>query len=137
MFLRRTEAEGVADAMIEAQNQIVKLFQRYPDAYRKLAEYIADLAPKLKGEMPALFVSRDRHVVVPVYYGTDRNMTGDSKPEGYYGTDRGNLTFGLTHVSIPDDYRMGKLPKPRWWRLEFRANPDKYIVLLTLIGRYF
>ena len=46
-----------------------------------------------------------------------------------YGGDRGTLAFGRADVSIPDLHEKGRLEKPRLFRLEFRKDPDKHIVL--------
>ncbi len=77
-------------------------------------------------------VRKGRHVEVPVFYGTVREPTGSTKPSEFYGTERGALGLGRVTVSIPDDHRMGELERPRKWRLEFRENPDKHVVLLSV-----
>jgi esterase/lipase superfamily enzyme len=72
------------------------------------------------------------YAVVKVYFGTDRNKTGDAEPSRYFGGKRGALTYGVTEVSIPRDHRMGALESPALWRLEFRKNPARHVVLLRL-----
>jgi hypothetical protein len=76
-----------------------------------------------------------RHVVVPVWYATDRKAIGSTAPGDWYSGDRSTLTFGRVTVSIPDSHEKGKLEKPRLFRLEFRDDPEKHVVLLTLAER--
>lgn len=76
-----------------------------------------------------------RYVVVPVMYATDRAASGLSEPSGFFGGGRsegGELAFGIAEVSIPDDHRMGALEAPRMWKLQFRADPGKHVVLLAV-----
>lgn len=72
------------------------------------------------------------HAVVEVFYATDRDRSGDPDPRRFYGGDRGSLRYGLCRVSIPREHRMGALESPSIWRLEFRQNPAKHVVLLAL-----
>ncbi len=76
-------------------------------------------------------VSAKNYAVVQVFYGTDRNYTGAAHPRDKYGPDRGEqVHFGKCEVSIPRDHRMGELESPSIWRLEFREDPEKHVVLL-------
>lgn len=72
--------------------------------------------------------------VVEVVYVTDRKPTGYRKPTKFYGAARGDgsLRYGVCEVSIPEDHRVGRLEGPSWRRLEFRANPERHVVLLSL-----
>jgi esterase/lipase superfamily enzyme len=75
------------------------------------------------------------YAIVRIFYATDRNPTGNLEPAGFYGTGRaqdGNLLLGTCEVSIPRDHRMGELEEPSIWRLEFREDPEKHIVLLKV-----
>jgi esterase/lipase superfamily enzyme len=66
---------------------------------------------------------------VPVLFATDRAWVGS---DNFFSGQRGPLRFGRARVSIPDDHRLGNLEKPRWWRLEFRADPAKHVVVLNV-----
>ena len=70
-----------------------------------------------------------RYVKVPVFYGTDRKREPGSKVA--YSGERGNgqLDLGVAEVSIPDDHRMGEIEKPKWFKLQFRENPEKHVVI--------
>ena len=74
----------------------------------------------------------ENYSVVKVYYGTDRNRTASEKPSECFGCGRGEMSYGLCEVSIPREHRMGKLEAPSVWRLEFREDPEKHIVLLKV-----
>lgn len=73
------------------------------------------------------------YAIVRVHYATDRNITGDERPSRMYGTERSGVTYGSCYVSIPRDHRMGELEEPSIWRLEFREDPEKHVVLLEVV----
>lgn len=114
---------------------------RYGESARREAERAARTEPRSRAPAAAngggQVAGADSaeppdHAVVEVFYATDRDRTGDSNPRKYYGGDRGELQYGLCRVSIPREHRMGALESPSIWRLEFRRNPDKHVVLLEL-----
>ncbi len=74
----------------------------------------------------------EKYAVVPVFYATDRKVTGEALPAGFYGTERGPLDLGVCEISIPRDHRMGKLESPSILKLEFHENPARHIVLLAV-----
>jgi esterase/lipase superfamily enzyme len=133
VLLRELDASRAERAT--AQRELAELFHGVPDARQRLVEVLARLRPTvLKGHIDYLAPAARpvRHIVVPVCFATDRAQSGDARSEHWFGPDRGGLSFGRAEVSIPDDHRMGRIEKPRWWRLEFRKNPDKHVVLLGL-----
>jgi esterase/lipase superfamily enzyme len=70
-----------------------------------------------------------------VFYGTDRKETGAKDPETFFGTGRapgGTLHLGVCEVSIPRDHRLGSIERPSVWKLEFRPDPEKHMVLVGL-----
>lgn len=76
----------------------------------------------------------DSVVLVRVFYATDRKL---SKPVGgvYTGQrDRSAspIKYGSCLVTLPPDHRMGELEEPKWWKLEFRENPHKHVVLSAI-----
>jgi esterase/lipase superfamily enzyme len=75
------------------------------------------------------------HTIVRVFYATDRGSTGQVAAARMYGADRsvnGKLALGTCEVSIPRDHRLGQLEHPSIWKLEFREDPEKHVVLLTV-----
>ena len=69
---------------------------------------------------------------VDVYYATDRNRTGSSAPSEFYGGGRGELEMGIATVTIPHAHTPGVLEAPSIWKLEFRADPAKHVVLQSV-----
>jgi esterase/lipase superfamily enzyme len=69
---------------------------------------------------------------IRVFFGTDRKPTGYRNPDRFFAVERGELSLGSVKVSIPHDHRMGKLEAPPKWKLFFRNNQTKYILLLSL-----
>ena len=131
-LLRRLDAQG--PGTIDVVKAIIKLFVPFPAAHSFLLKAIASAAPHTTkgGAMPAGFVKKDRYTVIPVFYGTDRardTMAGTSLS---YGPERGELTCGFAEVSVPDDHRMGEIERPRWWKLQFREDPAKHIVVQSV-----
>lgn len=89
--------------------------QQYP------AQAERNLAPK----------RQDR--IVEVFYGTDRKWNPDfTSPEDFYGGERGELELGICQVNIPPSHQVGELEEPKWYRLEFRWNPDRHVMVLDV-----
>jgi Alpha/beta hydrolase of unknown function (DUF900) len=77
-------------------------------------------------------------VEIPVFYGTDRAQGGGG-PKNYYTGKRGSSTFGIARVSVPIKGRhRGELTGPMWWRLQFKPNPEKHVILIDVrsLGRH-
>lgn len=70
--------------------------------------------------------------LVDVYYATDRARSGETDPNEFYGSGRGDLELGVATVSIPETHVPGLVEAPSIWRLEFRANPAKHVVLQSV-----
>jgi len=133
--------EGEPDAAIEARDRLLQLLDGIEGAREQLERTLAALQPaqpvptvRSRGMQSAPSVGMGRrqvrHAVVPVAFATDR---AETTPEaGYFSGGRGKLVYGVAGVSVPDDHRMGALERPRWWRLEFRPNPDKHVVVLSV-----
>ena len=129
LLLRKLEA---APDDQHAINQILALFGEYPQAQARLQQAVSDLQPSKGIKAGATFIPHDRYTVVPVLYGTDRAESGDREPNAWYGSGRGELAYGVAEVSIPDDHKMGALEKPSLWKLQFREDPDKHVVVQRL-----
>jgi esterase/lipase superfamily enzyme len=108
---------------------ILELFQKFDAAHMQL---IQALNLSKGAHEPAGSVKKDRYVDVPVFYGTNRAVAG--RPDGSisYGSDRGELSFGIADVSIPDDHQKGNIEKPRLWKLQFREDPGKHVMVLGI-----
>ena len=118
----------------EQANAVLALFKEYPPAEAVLLQDVRRGALRhAKGAYNASETGRkDRYCVVPVYYGTDRAVTGPVDAPSSYGPDRGAFAVGVAEVSIPDDHRMGRIERPSIWKLEFREDPNKHVMLWGL-----
>jgi esterase/lipase superfamily enzyme len=139
-LLRRLEA-GDPDAAAE----IIKLFAEYPQALAELQmadQQLAITKGPLKGSsetfreaqlesrrIPAGSTKMQRHVVVPVMYGTDRKRNGNS-----YGGEpnEGKLSLGVVKVSVPEDHYMGVMEHPPWWKFGFGWDPNEHVMVLSV-----
>lgn len=70
---------------------------------------------------------RPGYDTVDVFFATDRAPTSDGS---HYGTKReSNLHLGVCAVSIPAVHEIGTLERPRVWRFEFSADPNKHLTI--------
>jgi esterase/lipase superfamily enzyme len=72
------------------------------------------------------------YVGIKVFFSTDRTMNQTITPKDMAGSERGEEKYGYCMVSIPPDHRMGELESPRWYKLEFKENPEKHVVVLEI-----
>jgi esterase/lipase superfamily enzyme len=77
------------------------------------------------------------YAIIPVYFATDRVRTDGNRLAEYFagGREPGvrpSLSYGVAFVSIPRDHRMGLVERPKFWRLERTARPDKHVMLLSI-----
>lgn len=78
------------------------------------------------------------YAVVRTYFATDRQRDLGKPPAQRFSgarnapsAEQDTLSYGYCDISIPRDHRMGQLESPSLWRLEFRDDPAKHVVLLT------
>jgi esterase/lipase superfamily enzyme len=90
---------------------------------------------------PAQTVSteeQDEFTKVDIFYATDRKRGSATTPANYYSAIRNDianalpLEYGKCVVSIPAIHRTGEMESPTWWKLEFKPDPEKHIVLLSV-----
>jgi len=72
------------------------------------------------------------YAIVKIYYATDRKRTSISDPGVGYSGERGEIQYGNAKVSIPRNHKMGNLEGPSVWKFQFRADPEKHVVLLDV-----
>jgi esterase/lipase superfamily enzyme len=72
------------------------------------------------------------HHIVPVFFATDRSYDPATVPAQRYGSGRGDMSYGMVEVSIPRDHQTGMLEAPSLWHAEFRADPDRHVVVLSV-----
>jgi esterase/lipase superfamily enzyme len=74
-------------------------------------------------------VSKDQAFArVTVMYGTDRKL--DPRTGGFGGARGAGISYGQLAVSVPHGHQTGGIESPSIWRLEFRENPRKHMVIL-------
>jgi esterase/lipase superfamily enzyme len=132
------DTEGVGEsaraaraAVWAAAGRSARLEERLQLEYDAL---LLSLDRELETTPPALAgaVKHQRCLEVPVLYATDRRPeTVDGVLAGFAG-DRGELAYGIVRVCVPDDHRLGALEKPRKWRLQFRARPERDVAVGSL-----
>ncbi|XCN71616.1 MAG: alpha/beta hydrolase [Candidatus Electrothrix aestuarii] len=75
----------------------------------------------------------EKYARTVVFFATDREKDDPRDVASYFGGKRGRkISYGTASVSIPRDHKMGELEKPSIWRLEFRQDPEKHVVLLGI-----
>ena len=74
------------------------------------------------------------YATMRVFYATDRAAATDfantPAADRYLG-GRGRMAYGEARVSIPRKHVAGELEAPSIWRLEFRDDPARHVVLLS------
>ncbi|MDA7426263.1 alpha/beta hydrolase [Thalassococcus lentus] len=67
---------------------------------------------------------------VDVYYATDRARSGRQDPTEFYSGRRGKkLELGIATVTIPNTHVPGTVERPSVWRLDFRRNASRHVLL--------
>lgn len=76
---------------------------------------------------------------VVVFYGTSRLRAPECAqdpalcaPERVYGAERSEVEYGTVLVSMPKKRELGGIPKPSIWKGEFRPDPAKHVIVLTV-----
>lgn len=69
------------------------------------------------------------YAIVDIFFATDRKIDAEAKLEKRFTNDRGDLVYGVAKVSVPADHKTGEMERPMLYKLEFRENPEKHIVL--------
>jgi esterase/lipase superfamily enzyme len=73
-----------------------------------------------------------QNATIKIFYATDREMRSSANPNDTFGPNpepSGRLRLGESWVSIPRAHEMGELEGPSIFRLEFKENPAKHVVL--------
>ena len=68
---------------------------------------------------------------VKVFFATDRAPVTDDST--YYGVKRGDMSYGITDVSIPPGHVMGRQEEPSLFKLESTADENKHITVQNVI----
>lgn len=68
--------------------------------------------------------------VFKVWFGTDRQQTGDRHPARQFGSQRAPLSYGYCEVSVPHAAERPAPASPALLRLELRDAPARHVALL-------
>jgi esterase/lipase superfamily enzyme len=68
---------------------------------------------------------------VDVFFTTNRDSEPDSRV--FFSTDRGELSHGITQVSIPPDHQLGRQEEPSIFRFEWSYEDHKHIKVRKVI----
>lgn len=70
----------------------------------------------------------DGTTVVKVYFATDRKIEVKNNVRRFGADEVNGLYYGTVDVSIPPVHQIGMVESPQWWKLEFKAEPDKHVI---------
>lgn len=65
---------------------------------------------------------------VRVSFATDRQYEISDKKISF-GSEPGNVSYGYCYVSIPPSHKIGAIESPSIYKLEFRENPEKHVMI--------
>ncbi len=142
---RPLEAVGAAsDAYIAAETRLgdsnPALLPRLQNLRDLVAEYAPDDLAAIETELSELTKRLQvpeirrvgKPVAVPVWFGTNRNDTGNSDPSARFGAELADLTLGRLTVTIPPTHRPGRIEQPRSWGLTRHPDPMQHMVLADI-----
>ena len=89
---------------------------------------------KMQGKMhlSATIEPPPNYALMNVFFATDRKQNEGADIKLRFGYERGELTYGAAKVSIPRDHKMGEIESRSIWKLEFRDNPEKHVMMLGI-----
>lgn len=160
IHLRLQKWDQAKDYLTKAAESYEKLYGSYhmdtlgaethlAEAYSRLnandeAKALVDEVA-IKSERSFMFSSEPQSSTgfqtVEVFFATDRKPSGSESSSGYFGSDRNRVgilgrgsvvTYGSIHVSIPLSHRMGQVETPKWYKMEFSADPQKHVTLMDI-----
>jgi esterase/lipase superfamily enzyme len=82
--------------------------------------------------IPPAHVDKAKYIHVRVLFATDRNRQAFNDPKKRFGNDwadKEQISFGACDVQLPYERKVGDVPRPSIFRLQFREDPNEHIVL--------
>jgi esterase/lipase superfamily enzyme len=119
---------GVGSSLVRAVEHIIDGGNALPEPKPTLS---ADDAPDV-GKAVRDASGKLRYHLVRVFYATDRKSTASKDPDLHYAGNRGTLSFGVVNVALPKSHQVGELEAPSILRLEFKADPERHVMLQSL-----
>ncbi|MGB5717501.1 MAG: alpha/beta fold hydrolase [Gammaproteobacteria bacterium] len=77
------------------------------------------------GAQPQVAAAAPEPRLVDLFYITDRAPDGDG--DLYFSGERGDLSYGISRISIPPDHVMGEHEEPSLLKFEWSHEEDKHI----------
>jgi esterase/lipase superfamily enzyme len=112
--LQRAAPEGASHIREDASapRSRLPLAQGAPPIH--YAARVPDTSSLLTALQPRAVTPPAKPASVAVFYGTDRQPTGDRRPALHYGSRRGSepLELGICNVTIPPTHRVGEIETP-------------------------
>jgi esterase/lipase superfamily enzyme len=123
--LRELDGSGPGEAE-RVQDRILELIRAVPALDERVQDEIESRLLTERGVEGRPAVPELRRSGVALLYATDRSRNEASDAIQYGAARGGEMCYGVARVAIPDDHRMGRLPRPRRWPLRFSrpAEPD-------------
>jgi esterase/lipase superfamily enzyme len=133
--------ESVQDLLLRLHDVYVRLNDQGAVARtdQELDE-IGSRSRKLAGVNKEVVVQSRRYNIqngfatVRVFYGTNRQPTGNAAPTSFYGNSSGALQLGFVDVTIPETHQLAQLEAPGGWtdyafNVSVTEQRRKYILL--------
>jgi esterase/lipase superfamily enzyme len=79
-----------------------------------------------------LIAPSTRFITRKILIATDRAPFREPQPAKYFSSQRGELMFGTTTISLPLDATIGSLREPSMMRLEFGYDPERHVTILDI-----
>lgn len=78
----------------------------------------------------------NQYYTVKLFFGTDRKNTDSEDLNEMFSGDRNNnvISYGTCNVSVPlgDKHKRGEIERPKFWKLQFKEDPEKHITILNI-----
>lgn len=115
-------ANGMAKAAAQTRRKAEKL------------EQVAVASVASRGTLGGTLEKNAAYMIVPVHFKTTRQAAGKPDPYRHFQDVRATEdTFGISYVSVPRQRAVGTLPHPSIFRLDFRADPERHIIVKEIV----
>jgi len=137
LLLRELDEAEELDQIAAVRKKILDLLYKFSAIHRELILAKGSATPATNeprtGARHPTYEPKERYQIVPVYYGTNRAVSATLGSRILYGGVCGDLAYGVAKVGIPDDHRMGRIERPRYWKLQFwKRDPARYVEVLQI-----
>lgn len=125
LLLDLAEAQAAA-GMSQAAEQTRKKAARL--------EQIAVASVATRGTLGGTTSQDAAYTIVPVHFKTTRQASGKPDPYRHFqGVRATDDTYGISYVSVPRQRAVGTLPHPSIFRLDFRVDPERHIIVKEIV----